>query len=430
MEYDFSAVDKLLSDSVRTMSGLGGGCGLILIKDNNIVYEKSFGLFYSTEKIVAIASASKWLSAGVIMSLVDDGLIALDDSVNQYLPQFTGAKGSMTIRQMFSHTSGMPAKSSYLSNSNLTLAQAVDLIANNVNLDIEPGTGFIYGGVSMHIVGRIAEIVTGKSWATLFAERISQPLNMNGTDYQGLGATENYRIAGGAQSSAREYAHFLSMVRNNGMFNGVRILSSQAINTIKKDQTFGMPILESPFDNYVFLDSTLADTRYGIGQWIERKDTLTGESVEISSPGAFGFSPWIDFDLDIIGVLSVKSSLPKVVPTYLELKKRIRTAIDNVSNPTAVKIKKQNNYKYGLYQNYPNPFNLNTTIKYSVQKPNNVSIKIYNLAGQEIVTLANGYFNTGTYTVPWDATGLPSAVYFYTLQSGDYFKTKKMSLQK
>jgi serine-type D-Ala-D-Ala carboxypeptidase/endopeptidase len=429
-EYDFSAVDQLLSDSMRTISGLGGGCGFILIKDNEIVFEKSYGLFYSTNKIVPIASATKWLSAGVIMSLVDDGLISLDDSLNQYLPQFKGEKGRITIRQMFSHTSGLPAQSPFVNDKSMTLAQAVDSIANNVELEISPGTGFIYGGVSMHIAGRIAEIVTGKSWATLFFERISQPLEMGNTDYNGLGVTENYRIAGGAQSSAREYANFLQMIKNNGVFKNTRVLSQQAIHEMQKDQTFGVPLLESPFNDYVYLDSTLQETRYGIGLWIERKDTASGESSEISSPGAFGFSPWIDLERNVIGILSVRSLLPKVVPTYLELKKLIRTAIDSVSFPSSIEIEKQTVNEYSLFQNFPNPFNLSTTIKYNIQKPNWVIIKVYNLAGQEIETLVNEYHYVGSYTVPWHATGIPSAVYYYTLQTGGPFETKKLILLK
>lgn len=79
-EYDFSGVDQLLSDSVSTIRGLSGGCALILIKDDEIIYDKSFGIFYSTSKIVPIASATKWLSAAVIMSLVKHAMALVNGS--------------------------------------------------------------------------------------------------------------------------------------------------------------------------------------------------------------------------------------------------------------------------------------------------------------------------------------------------------------
>lgn len=430
VEYDFSGVDQLLADSVSTIRGLRGGSALLLIKDDEIIYDKSFGIFYNTSTIVPIASATKWLSAAVIMSLVDDGLIALDDFVKDYLPQFTQEKGNMTIRQMFSHTAGMPGKSSYNRDLSLTLAQAVDSIAQNVDLQISPGTAFIYGGVSMHVAGQIAEIVTGKNWETLFKERIAQPLGMDGTDYQGLGKTENYRIAGGAQSSAHEYANFLQMILNHGQFNGSQILSNQAVQEMQKDQTFGVPIVETPYEKYAYLGLKLPETRYGIGQWIERKDTLSGESIEVSSQGAFGFSPWIDRERNLVGVLSVKSLLIKVMPTYLELKNRIRVAIDGVGNPSSVKNEKHAPEEYFLHQNFPNPFNPTTTIEYTTPKSGYATIKIYNLYGQEIAILTSGFHDAGSHKTTWEAKELPVGIYFYRLQAGTFSVTKKLVLQK
>ena len=78
--------------------------------------------------LIAIASASKWVSAVAILTLVDDGLIDLDAPLSTYLPQFTGSKGTMTVRQMFSHTSGLPGGSSWavLTDGTITLAEAAD----------------------------------------------------------------------------------------------------------------------------------------------------------------------------------------------------------------------------------------------------------------------------------------------------------------
>ncbi len=92
--------------------------------------------------------------------------------------------------------------------------------------------------------------------------------------------------------------------------------------------------------------------------------------------------------------------------------------------------------KFELLQNYPNPFNPTTTIKYSI--PNNAgvetqdfaSLRIYNILGEEIATLVNEKQAPGEYSVQFDASGLPSGVYFYTLRVGDFTATKKMILLK
>ena len=85
---------------------------------------------------------------------------------------------------------------------------------------------------------------------------------------------------------------------------------------------------------------------------------------------------------------------------------------------------------FTLYQNYPNPFNPTTTIKYTIPQNDRVVIKIYNTAGQEISTLLNETQNAGTYSVQFDASTLPSGVYFYNMQSGSFSETKKMVVLK
>ncbi|MBN1999453.1 T9SS type A sorting domain-containing protein [candidate division KSB1 bacterium] len=83
-----------------------------------------------------------------------------------------------------------------------------------------------------------------------------------------------------------------------------------------------------------------------------------------------------------------------------------------------------------LSQNYPNPFNANTTIGFHLRNSDNISIKIYNLTGQEIATLADGYFAAGQYEAKWEASGQPSGIYLYTLKAGNFTETRKLLLQK
>ncbi|KAF0152412.1 MAG: Peptidase S8 and S53 subtilisin kexin sedolisin [Ignavibacteria bacterium] len=86
--------------------------------------------------------------------------------------------------------------------------------------------------------------------------------------------------------------------------------------------------------------------------------------------------------------------------------------------------------KFNLAQNYPNPFNPTTNIKYSLPKESNVVLKIYNVMGEEIRTLVNGYRPAGTHTVKFDASGLTSGLYFYKIQTNESSKTMKMLLTK
>jgi len=86
--------------------------------------------------------------------------------------------------------------------------------------------------------------------------------------------------------------------------------------------------------------------------------------------------------------------------------------------------------KFALNQNYPNPFNPSTTITFSVPERSQVTLKVYDLLGKEVATLANGIKSAQTYTVTFNAANLPSGVYFYKLTAGSYSSVKKLLLLK
>lgn len=85
---------------------------------------------------------------------------------------------------------------------------------------------------------------------------------------------------------------------------------------------------------------------------------------------------------------------------------------------------------YSLDQNYPNPFNPATTIRFSVPEAANVKLRVYNILGQQVAELINGFRNSGTYNVNWNAENLTSGVYIYRLEAGANVITKKMTLLK
>lgn len=85
---------------------------------------------------------------------------------------------------------------------------------------------------------------------------------------------------------------------------------------------------------------------------------------------------------------------------------------------------------FDLAQNYPNPFNPSTSIKYSVPEASNVKLSVYNLVGEEVAVLVNGFVQAGTFEVSFDASNLSTGVYLYKLQSANSVQTKKMMLLK
>jgi hypothetical protein len=85
---------------------------------------------------------------------------------------------------------------------------------------------------------------------------------------------------------------------------------------------------------------------------------------------------------------------------------------------------------YSLNQNYPNPFNPSTTISFGIPEAGHVTLKIYDLLGNEIVTLVSGSISAGIHNVTFDASNIPSGVYLYKLQAGSFIVTKKMILMK
>lgn len=99
--------------------------------------------------------------------------------------------------------------------------------------------------------------------------------------------------------------------------------------------------------------------------------------------------------------------------------------------PTEINsINKISNYNFNLFQNFPNPFNPSTTITFSIPKESNVTLKIFNILGQQVKTLVNKNEQVGTYKVTFDAAGLTSGIYFYTISTGEYHQVKKMLLVK
>jgi hypothetical protein len=127
-----------------------------------------------------------------------------------------------------------------------------------------------------------------------------------------------------------------------------------------------------------------------------------------------------DFDVDGRTDVAVVTSFNKLAVLY------------NLAGPTSVE-DEQNNYmpeEYILEQNFPNPFNPTTTIQFSLPKPGDVTLKIFNLLGEEVKTLADEYREAGKHSVQFNADNLSSGIYFYQIKAGNFVETKKLTLVK
>ncbi|SKC54215.1 serine hydrolase domain-containing protein [Ohtaekwangia koreensis] len=298
VEYDFLSVNSQIQNWID--SGYYDGASILVVKDSQVVLEKYFGK-YIPETQVYIASAGKWLAAATIATLVAERRLSWNDSVAKWLPEFKDIKGKATVRQLLSHTSGYP---DYQPEGNhrddyQSLEEAVKHIAN-LPADTMPGTKFQYGGLAMQVVGRIAEVATGKKWEDLFQEKIAIPLNMTNTHFTPVDSTDGHNpmIGGGARSTLHDYIHFLEMIAGNGIYKGKYILSPESIEAMQADQVKEAIV---PVGEYVEKARASKHTGiYGLGEWREILND-EGDAVLISSPSWAGAYPWIDKEYGIYG---------------------------------------------------------------------------------------------------------------------------------
>lgn len=280
------------------------GASLRLARDGQVLMRESFGGYRGDER-VAIASASKWLSALVLGRLVERGVLAWDSRVGTYFPEAPAATRAITLAQLFSHTSGIGVDdAACLSSRAVTLQDcAAQILA--APLAYAPGTGFAYGGNSMQVAGAIAERATGETWDALFIAEVVEPLGLVATDWTAGTALPGYvpnpnpRIGGGARSTLDDYGRVVDRVLAGGRHGATPYLRDVTLAEMALDRAVGLPVYATP-DGAVGYG-------YGIGQWVEDKDAR-GNTLRVSSPGAFGFTPWVDWRNGSNGVLLVRGN--------------------------------------------------------------------------------------------------------------------------
>ena len=284
----FADVDRTAGAafSAQGISGMG-----VVVYDAQGVkrFEKMYGTFAADQRI-AIASASKMVAGLTMLRLVDQGFLTLDSTTGDVLG-WTGPQAAISLRQLLSFTSGLPREALCTLTQNTTLAACVDSISQ-LTLEAAPGTRFDYGSTHLHVAARMAEVVTGQSWANVFQAQLKNPLAL-GADMawysaprQGTGTT-NPLIAGGLRTTMNEYARVLQLEFNRGMYQGNRLISDSLFTTQGTEPFPTATIGNSPFAN------TGLNFHYGLAAWLECTPPASNCAV-LSSPGAFGFTPWVD----------------------------------------------------------------------------------------------------------------------------------------
>ncbi len=276
--------------------GRAAGIVTLLAHKRSIVDLSAFGFQdletrtqMKTDTIFQVASMTKPVTAVGIMILVEDGLLALTDPVQRYLPQFADIKviaraaeseqGSelsevrrpsrpMTVRDLLMHTSGMGSGypegiKELFERRDRTLAEAVDYFPKR-NLEFDPGTRWGYSNMGFAVLGRIIEVVSGKSYEEFVTGRIFLPLGMKDSHFF-MPADKLSRIASlyslegdklkkaivdpsragvrysspeaGLYSTATDLYRFYQMMLNGGQLDGQRILSRFSVDLMTRVHT-------------------------------------------------------------------------------------------------------------------------------------------------------------------------------------------------
>lgn len=294
------------------------------------------------DSIFWIASQSKPITAAALMILVDEGKVSLNDPVEKYLPEFRGLMfiaekddshkllrkpaQSPTIRNLLSHTSGMPFKSGIEEPTLDYLPLSVRVRSYAMTpLESEPNTKYQYSNAGINTAARVIEVVTGMSFEKFLDERLLKPLGMKDTTFwpsdeqvarmaksykpgagnQGLEETTISQLhyplndraerssmpAGGLFSTANDVCRFYQMLLNGGQLEGRRYLSEAAVKELTSRQTpvemkdsYGLGLSVSPHSfghGGAYSTNTVADTEHGlIFVWLVQHAGFPGEGAK------------------------------------------------------------------------------------------------------------------------------------------------------
>lgn len=196
----------------------------LVVHHGKIIFHEAFGTdennkAFAKDAMMWMASITKIVTGVLMMQCVDQGLVELDAPVGRYLPELNGkANDKLTVRQLFTHTTGLSFAGEWASDWNPALENQIAHVLPTVDVDVT----FNYHRVGYALAGKILERITGRAVPYLFHEYVFAPLGMN-TAY----ADNTY---GGLYCSAYELALFGQVLLHKGTYNGCTLFSAQTFD--------------------------------------------------------------------------------------------------------------------------------------------------------------------------------------------------------
>ena len=277
------AVDAL----VRDMMGANDvpGASVAIVHHGNVVYQPSYGVADRTTQQPAtdstmyqLASATKIIAGTAVMMLVEEGRIALDDSVHTHLPELPNAWRGVTIHQAMSHTSGLPGlidpETGDLRDGS-TMAAAWEAVQQQPLADTS-STTWRYNQTGFEIARRIVERVSGQSWEAFARERIFAPAGMESTFFVGQPAPDSSRLATPYRENCAAFdftdAYEYYIPTAAGLFSTTGDLARFA-TALSSGQLLSTEMREQMWTSVPFEETTIdAIQGYGIGWTVDAQD--------------------------------------------------------------------------------------------------------------------------------------------------------------
>jgi CubicO group peptidase (beta-lactamase class C family) len=298
---------------------LGKNYAFALYKDGKTIYKKDNGEF-NLKTQQPVNATSHWLTAALVMVLVQEGKLGLDDKVSTYLPIFSKhGKGYITVRHCLTHHTGIDGGKPFEKKKFKTLEEEVNHYASSREIKTNPGTEYYYSNTGFAIAARVLEIVSKKSFDRLMKEKLTSPLAMRATTF----ASDNYNDAPdpatGAKSTAFDLVNFLAMLLNQGTFNNKQILTKESVQTFLSLQAPATGMKNAPKHAEGFA--------YSHGAWIIQLNEKN-EPESFTAPALSGTFPVIDVCRGYAFVLFTKDNAEDIKKeTYMKIKQAVDSAI-------------------------------------------------------------------------------------------------------
>lgn len=281
-----AAVDASPLTNVAVIVGTADGEVFRYVKTT----DPNFG--YDTP--MQIASASKWLAGMMLMRMIEANEMQLTDHPQQHLSYWTSQapRGSITLAQLLAFQSGfnrIPLLNGCVDSTSYTLQSC----ARNIYLggvDRTPGAYFSYGPEHLHIAAAMAELAGGSSFNDLFSAYVTSPLGLTNTEFT-LASASNPWVAGGAQSTANDFALVLQALLSGGFILDLDTFLG-ATSRAAGVQKLYVPNIGVNIDDWEFAYSSWVECEPGTGG--ANFNTQCALDKINSAPGGYGWVPWVD----------------------------------------------------------------------------------------------------------------------------------------